>query len=123
MTAPRGLQVGCSSLTIEGGPAAGAWRPAPAAAQLVWELGEAPTTARLTPSYLATHNPPALLALVPRAAVLFGAGALSGAIAKSLTAPLDRVRLQCRAGELGSKRVLTQTWMPCINQQQGERHD
>lgn len=105
MTGTHTLQVGCSSLAIsEGGPA-GAWRPAPAAAQLVWELGEAPTTARLTPNYLATHNPAALLALVPRAAVLFGAGALSGAIAKSITAPLDRVR----AAPLALRRLMRYT--------------
>lgn len=58
----------------------------------LFELGEA-TVNRLSPSYLAAHKPVALLALVPRAAVLFGAGALSGAIAKSITAPLDRVKV------------------------------
>jgi solute carrier family 25 phosphate transporter 23/24/25/41 len=60
----------------------------------VFELGEVATVNRLSPSYLATHRPIALMALVPRAAVLFGAGAVSGAIAKSLTAPLDRVKVR-----------------------------
>lgn len=102
------LQVSCSSLAIDGGPAAGRRQP-PAGAQPVWELGEAPTAARLTPSYLSTHNPTALLALVPRAAVLFGAGALSGAIAKTITAPLDRVRATLMAqlgGGMDSAAVL-----------------
>ena len=43
--------------------------------------------------YLLSHRPVALLSLVPRPAVLFTAGALSGAIGKTLTAPLDRVKL------------------------------
>lgn len=81
-----------ASLSLPDGgsrPATGRQQPV-----LCWELGEAPTVVnRLSPSYLAAHKPVALLALVPRAAVLFGAGALSGAIAKSITAPLDRVRL------------------------------
>lgn len=43
--------------------------------------------------YLLSHRPVALLSLVPRPAVLFTAGALSGAIGKTITAPLDRVKL------------------------------
>lgn len=43
--------------------------------------------------YLVSNRPVALLSLVPRPAVLFTAGALSGAIGKTLTAPLDRVKL------------------------------
>lgn len=66
----------------------------------VFELGEAATVNRLSPAYLATHRPQALLALVPRAAVLFGAGAVSGALAKSITAPLDRVKVRRAAAPL-----------------------
>lgn len=72
----------------------------PAGPSVCWELGAA-TASRVaypTPSWLATHCPAALLAAVPRAAVLFGAGALSGAIAKSITAPLDRVRARAGCG-------------------------
>ncbi|KAL3138930.1 hypothetical protein ABBQ32_005745 [Trebouxia sp. C0010 RCD-2024] len=43
--------------------------------------------------YLLSKRPIALLSLVPRPAVLFTAGAVSGAIGKTLTAPLDRVKL------------------------------
>lgn len=49
--------------------------------------------ARPNPRYLLSRRPVALLSLVPRPAVLFTAGALSGAIGKTLTAPLDRVKL------------------------------
>ncbi|XP_077238689.1 thylakoid ADP,ATP carrier protein, chloroplastic-like isoform X4 [Tasmannia lanceolata] len=38
-------------------------------------------------------HPLALLALVPKDAALFAAGAIAGAAAKTLTAPLDRVKL------------------------------
>ena len=64
----------------------------PVAAAL-WELGEVATQPRLGVEHLALHRPVALLALVPRPAVLFAAGALSGALAKTFTAPLDRVKI------------------------------
>lgn len=38
-------------------------------------------------------HPLALLALVPKDAALFAAGAVAGAAAKTFTAPLDRVKL------------------------------
>lgn len=43
--------------------------------------------------HLLKHRPQALLSLLPRPVVLFTAGAVSGAIGKTLTAPLDRVKL------------------------------
>ena len=43
--------------------------------------------------YLLSQRPIAVLSLIPRPAVLFAAGAISGAIGKTLTAPLDRVKL------------------------------
>eukprot|EP00891_Asterochloris_glomerata_P001559 jgi/Astpho2/1559/e_gw1.00026.53.1_t len=51
-------------------------------------------------AYLLKHRPQALLARVPQAAVLFTAGAVAGAVGKTLTAPLDRVKLllQTRGG-------------------------
>ncbi|GAB4833966.1 hypothetical protein Ancab_032216 [Ancistrocladus abbreviatus] len=46
-----------------------------------------PTTAQLV------KHPLALLALVPKDAALFVAGAIAGAAAKTVTAPLDRIKL------------------------------
>ena len=45
------------------------------------------------PSLLARRPDALLAAAVPRAAVLFGAGAAAGALGKTITAPLDRVKL------------------------------
>ena len=59
----------------------------------IFEVAAAPTTPRLDLLRVASRKPVALLALVPRPLVLFTAGALSGAIAKTITAPLDRVKI------------------------------
>lgn len=47
----------------------------------------APRTAQLL------KHPLAMLALVPRDAAIFAAGAIAGAAAKTVTAPLDRIKL------------------------------
>lgn len=47
----------------------------------------APTTAQLL------KHPIAIVSLVPKEAALFAAGAVAGAVAKTVTAPLDRIKL------------------------------
>jgi solute carrier family 25 (mitochondrial phosphate transporter), member 23/24/25/41 len=51
------------------------------------------STSLSLPALLARRPDALLAAAVPRAAVLFGAGAAAGALGKTITAPLDRVKL------------------------------
>ncbi|ESR42608.1 hypothetical protein CICLE_v10011924mg [Citrus x clementina] len=63
-----------------------------------------------TPAQLLKH-PLAILGYVPRDAAIFVAGAISGAAAKSVTAPLDRVKLllqthSIRVGQESAKKAI-----------------
>lgn len=63
-----------------------------------------------TPAQLLKH-PLAMLALAPKDVALFAAGAMAGAAAKTVTAPLDRIKLimqthGLRAGEESAKKAI-----------------
>uniref|UniRef100_A0A0E0MUB6 Uncharacterized protein n=1 Tax=Oryza rufipogon TaxID=4529 RepID=A0A0E0MUB6_ORYRU len=58
------------------------------------EVGEGKGKQQLLPAAgVLVRHPLAMLALVPNAVALFAAGAAAGAVAKTITAPLDRVKL------------------------------
>ena len=61
--------------------------------QPVFHIAEDTSTSGPSVADIAKYKPSALISLVPTALVLFTAGAVAGAIGKTITAPLDRLKI------------------------------